>query len=98
MHESWRATRHYAHRTIFFFLMTHKAKWLLFSPLGLATIGAGASMVHWAGSLKDQRVPARKWVAAGTAALVVLNVGLSLFGRGVVEKVLHEVREQPRRL
>ena len=75
--------------------MTHKNKWLLFSPLGLATIGAGASMVHWAGSLKDQKVPARKWVAAGTVALVVLNAGLSLFGRGVVEKVLYEVRERP---
>ena len=75
--------------------MTHKAKWLLFSPLGLATIGAGASMVHWAGSLKDQQVPAREWVAAGTVALVVLNAGVSLFGRGVVEKVLHEVRKRP---
>ena len=75
--------------------MTHKAKWLLFAPLGLATIGAGASMVHWAGSLKDHHAPTQKWVAAGTAALVVLNAGLSLFGRGVVEKVLHEVREKP---
>lgn len=75
--------------------MTHKAKWLLFSPLGLATIGAGASMVHWAGSLKDQQVPTREWVAAGTVALVVLNAGVSLFGRGVVEKVLHEVRKRP---
>ena len=77
--------------------MTHKAKWLLFSPLGLAFIGAGASMVHWAGSLKDQQVPTRKWVVAGTTALVVLNTGLSLFGRGVVEKVLHEVQERPQR-
>ena len=77
--------------------MTHKAKWLLFSPLGLAAIGAGVSMVHWAGSLKDQQVPTRKWVVAGTAALVVLNTGLSLFGRGVVEKVLHEVQERPQR-
>ena len=76
--------------------MTHKAKWLLFAPAGLAVIGAGASMVHWAGSLKDQAAPAPKWVAAGTAALVVLNAGVSLFGRGVVEKVLHEVREKPR--
>ncbi|GAB3734986.1 hypothetical protein GCM10027594_16430 [Hymenobacter agri] len=75
--------------------MTHKAKWLLFAPLGLATIGAGASMVHWAGSLKDQQVPTSKWLAAGTAALVVFNAGISLFGRGVVEKVLHEVREKP---
>jgi len=74
--------------------MTHKKKWLLFAPLGLATIGAGASMVHWAGSLKDQDVPTRDWLLAGTAALVVLNAGVSLFGRGVVEKVLHEVREK----
>lgn len=75
--------------------MTHKAKWLLFAPLGLGTIGAGASMIHWAGSLKDRQVPASKWLAAGTAALVVFNAGISLFGRGVVEKVLHEVREKP---
>ena len=76
--------------------MTHKAKWLLFAPLGLATIGAGASMIHWAGSLKDQHVPTSKWVAAGTAALVVFNAGISLFGQGVVERVLYEVREKPR--
>ena len=75
--------------------MTHKAKWLLFAPVGLATIGAGASMVHWAGSLKDKEAPTTTWLAAGTAALVVLNAGISLFGRGVVEKVLHEVREKP---
>lgn len=75
---------------------THKAKWLLFAPLGLITIGVGASMVHWAGTLKDRRVPAGQWLAAGTAALTVFNAGLSLFGRGVVEKVLYEVREKPR--
>ena len=72
--------------------MTHKKKWLLFAPLGLATIGAGASMVYWAGSLKDKQVSAPKWLAAGTAALVVFNAGMSLFGRGVVEKVLHSIR------
>ena len=75
-------------------MATHKTKWLLFAPLGLATIGAGASMVHWAGSLKDRKAPAKQWLAAGTAALVVFNAGMSLFGRGVVEKVLHEVREK----
>lgn len=76
--------------------MTHKTKWLLFAPLGLSVIGAGASMIHWAGSLKDRHAPAATWVAAGTAALVVFNAGISLFGRSVVEKVLHEVREKPR--
>jgi predicted benzoate:H+ symporter BenE len=75
--------------------MTHKSKWLLFAPLGLMTIGAGACMVHWAGSLKDKNKPTKHWVAAGTAALVVFNAGISMFGQSVVERVLHEVREKP---
>ncbi|MDB5233464.1 MAG: hypothetical protein JWR44_457 [Hymenobacter sp.] len=74
--------------------MTHKTKWLLFSPVGLMTIGAGACMVQWAGSLKEKHAPTKKWVLAGTAALVVFNAGVSLFGRGVVENVLHQVREK----
>lgn len=74
--------------------MTHKSRWLLFAPLGLVVIGAGASMVHWAGSLKDKGRPAGTWVPAGTAALVVLNAGVSLFGQGVVDSVLHELREK----
>lgn len=53
-------------------------------------------MIHWAGNLKDQQAPTATWLAAGTAALVVFNAGISLFGRSVVEKVLHEVREKPR--
>ena len=52
-------------------------------------------MVHWAGSLKDQGRRASTWVAAGTAALVVLNAGVSLFGQGVVESVLYQLREKP---
>jgi hypothetical protein len=74
--------------------MTHKSKWLLFAPAGLMVIGAGASMVHWAGSLKDKGQPAGTWVTAGTAALVVLNAGVCLFGQGVVESVLHQLREK----
>jgi len=75
--------------------MTHKKKWLIFAPVGLLVIGAGASMVDWAGSLKTQGEPTKKWVLAGTAALVVLNAGVSLFGQGIVESVLHELREKP---
>ena len=59
------------------------------------TIGAGACLVDWAGTLKNKGVPVSKWVTAGTAALVVLNAGVSLFGQSVVERVLHEVRERP---
>ena len=73
--------------------MTHKDKWLLFAPLGLVTIGAGACMVQWAGHKKDQHAPTSDWVAAGTAALVVLNAGMSLFGRGVLERMRHEMQQ-----
>lgn len=74
--------------------MTHKKKWLLLAPAGLMVIGTGASMVHWAGSLKDQGQPTGTWVAAGTAALVVLNAGVSLVGRAVAESVLYQLREK----
>ena len=75
--------------------MTHKKKWLLFSPLGLLTVGAGACLVGWASTLKAQGAPAAKWVGAGTGALVVLNAGLSLFGHGVAENVLYQLKEEP---
>lgn len=58
-------------------------------------IGAGACLVDWAGSLKTQGAPASRWVVAGTAALAVLNAGVSLFGQSVVERTLHELREKP---
>ena len=75
--------------------MTHKKKWLLLAPLGLVTVGAGACLVDWAGQLKADGAPAKKWVVAGTGALVVLNAGLSLFGQSVAENVLHQLREKP---
>ncbi|WP_426059560.1 hypothetical protein [Hymenobacter sp. B1770] len=74
--------------------MTHKNKWLLFAPLGLLTIGTGACLIQWAGNLKEQQVPTSKWVAAGTGALVVFNAGISLFGRGVLERMRHELHEK----
>lgn len=75
--------------------MTHKTKWLIFAPAGLLTVGAGACLVGWANTLKTQGAPTARWVGAGTAALVVLNAGLSLFGQGVVESVLHQIQEKP---
>ena len=76
-------------------MMTHKKKWLLLAPGGLLTIGAGACLVGWATTLKNRGVAAGAWVPAGTAALVVLNAGISLFGQSVIERTLHEVRDKP---
>ena len=71
--------------------MTHKEKWLAFAPAGLLTIGLGTCLVQWAADKKRRRESTTEWVSAGTAALVVLNAGISLFGRGVVEKVKHDI-------
>ncbi|MVN77897.1 hypothetical protein GO988_16320 [Hymenobacter sp. HMF4947] len=75
--------------------MKHKTKWLIFAPVGLLTVGTGACLINWAGELKSKGVAPTKWVSAGTAALVVFNAGLSMFGQSIIEKVLHEVREKP---
>ncbi|MGI4832924.1 MAG: hypothetical protein ACRYFK_05625 [Janthinobacterium lividum] len=75
--------------------MTHKTKWLVFAPTGLLVIGAGACLVGWATTLKNRGATTGRWVAAGTAALGVLNAGVSLFGRGAVEQALYEMREKP---
>jgi len=74
--------------------MTHKEKWALLAPSGLILIGAGACLISWASTLKAQGSPATKWVVAGTGALTVFNAGVSIFGQSVIEKVLHELREQ----
>ena len=72
--------------------MTYRAKWLLYAPLGLALIGAGACLVHWAGTLKDAAAGfAWPWVTAGTLALVVLNAGVCLVAQSVIEKIRHEL-------
>ena len=75
--------------------MTHKSKWLLFAPAGLVVVGAGACLVSWASAMKEKGAPTAKWVGAGTAALAVFNAGLSLFGNGVAESVLYQLKEKP---
>ncbi|TGE16235.1 hypothetical protein E5J99_10140 [Hymenobacter elongatus] len=57
-------------------------------------IGFGTCLVQWASGLKNDGEPTAKWVAAGTLALGVFNGGVCLFGRGVVENVLYQVREK----
>ncbi|GAA3949344.1 hypothetical protein [Hymenobacter algoricola] len=74
--------------------MTHKKKWLVFAPSGLMVIGFGACLVQWAAAKKTAGEPTAEWVAAGTVALGVFNAGLCLFGRGVAESVLYQLREK----
>lgn len=65
--------------------MTPRIKWLLFSPLGLALIGFGLTLVTDAARAKSEGEP---WFWYGTLALVVFNAGIAFFGEGVKNAVL----------
>jgi hypothetical protein len=74
--------------------MTHKTKWLVFAPSGLMVIGFGTCLVQWATAMQQKGAPTSQWVGAGTLALGVFNAGICLFGRGVAESVLYQIREK----
>lgn len=68
----------------------HYDTWKWQAPLGLTTVGFGASLLGHASNMKAKNAATWKWVAAGTASLVVLNAGLSLFGDAVKHRALYE--------
>ncbi len=68
----------------------HYDKWKWQAPLGLTAVGFGASLLGHASNMKAKNTSTWKWVVAGTASLVVLNAGLSLFGDAVKHRTLHE--------
>ena len=65
--------------------MNPRVKWLLFSPLGLALLGFGLTLVTDAARAKSAGEP---WFCYGTLALVVFNAGIVFFGEGVKNAVL----------
>ncbi|AYA35622.1 hypothetical protein D3Y59_00265 [Hymenobacter oligotrophus] len=75
--------------------MTHKTKWLVFAPSGLVVIGLGVCLIQWASKRMQDGAATKDWVMAGTVALGVFNAGVSLFGRGVAESVLYQLKEKP---
>ena len=68
-----------------------RRRWRLLAPLGLTTIGLGASAIGEA-TLRKGR--GEGWVLYGTAALCILNAGLCLFGESVKESALATWAEQ----
>lgn len=56
--------------------------WLL-APVGLVLVGAGVSISVDAAVRRAAGAAPRRWVGQGTAGLVVLNTGLSVFGDAV---------------
>ncbi|NOK79045.1 MAG: hypothetical protein GFH24_608434n2 [Chloroflexi bacterium AL-N5] len=70
--------------------MSHKQRWLIFSPLGLALIGFGASMLGYSIELKTLGADTVTWFIWGTFSLIVLNSGVAVFGEAVKHRLLYE--------
>ncbi len=64
-----------------------KLRWLNFAVSGLLLTGFGLSLLGEAILLKFNEAAFWTWTTWGTAALVVFNAGLCLFGQAVIEKV-----------
>lgn len=71
--------------------MTHRTRWLLLAPIGLAVLGFGVCLVAEAAIIKAGGGP---WFWRGTLALVVLNTGVCLVGGAVREEVLHRLERR----
>lgn len=69
---------------------THYRRWLLQAPIGLVFTGFGACLIAEAANCKFQGADTLAWVGYGTAALVVFNSGLSIFGGAILHRVRYE--------
>lgn len=69
----------------------HYGVWQRLAPLGLLLVGAGTAVSADASARRTAGAPTRGWVAEGTAGLVLLNAGLSLFGEAVKRRALYDV-------
>jgi hypothetical protein len=76
--------------------MTNYQKWLVFAPLGLATIGLGASLLGHSIGLKVGGSSTPTWFIWGTVSLVVLNAGVAIFGDAVKHRVHYELERESR--
>ena len=72
--------------------MTDFKKWQLFSPLGLAIIGLGLSLLGYSIGLKLANVSTLTWFGWGTLSLITINTGIAFFGDAVKARVLYELR------
>ena len=70
----------------------HYEQWSRLSPIGLLVIGAGASMIGHAATLKGKNKGFWGWFLMGSLGLIVLNAGVSIFGEAVKHRSLYEVQ------
>lgn len=71
-------------------MQRHLNLWLIYCISGLIVIGAGLSVFGEALALKMSNAETSTWFWWGTAALIIFNSGIALFGNGVKHRVHYE--------
>lgn len=74
--------------------MTHIQTWRRYSPLGLALIGLGASLLGHSIEIKIEGASTLSWFLWGTFSLIVLNAGVAIFGEAVKHRALYDSKRE----
>lgn len=62
--------------------------WKTFAPTGLLLVGLGVSVIADAAVRRGAGASPARWIAEGTAGLVAMNSGVSLFGEAVKRRAV----------
>lgn len=62
-------------------------KWLISAIGGLAMIGFGLCIFSEAANLKHTGAPFLRWFLLGSYSLIMINGGLSIFGKAIIYKI-----------
>ncbi|TDE17599.1 hypothetical protein [Dyadobacter psychrotolerans] len=77
--------------------MSTRTKWMILAPVGLLLFSFGLTVLSEAAHQRRTGEPTQVWVVLGLYSLVLINVGLILFGEALRFRILLDVRRETRR-
>jgi len=77
--------------------MSTRTKWMILAPVGLILFSFGLTVLSEAAHQRRTGEPTQVWVVLGLYSLVLINVGLILFGEALRFRILLDVRRETRR-
>lgn len=69
--------------------------WKRLAPGGMLLVGSGLAVALDASARRASGAPLLRWVAEGTAGLVLVNAGLALYGEAMKRRGLHDAATRP---
>ncbi|PWJ52912.1 hypothetical protein SAMN06264364_11648 [Quadrisphaera granulorum] len=69
--------------------------WKRLAPSGMLLVGTGLCVTLDASARRSSGSPLLRWVAEGTAGLVLVNAGLALYGEAMKRRGLYDAATRP---